>query len=224
MAALVQLPTCLHALAYARALDPSCLAGCSPELTSHMPPIDFCNRMDPRAHLANIRTQRVVLAKRHPHGNSSPRREEPAEQLRTRGRPTTDRRIDSRMATARPTDLPSFESTRTPLVAMLTPSSTGWSTAAICGSDPSRRRTSSPWHARPRPGHDRGRVPLGPPSTVPRERNDGQPHPGCLPPIPSSLRCAEAPLLRGVAAQPAGFPVSAEPDHATLFLPNRAGS
>jgi hypothetical protein len=57
------------------------------------------------------------------------------------------------------------------------------------------RRISSPWHARPRPGHDRGRVPLGPPSIGPRERNDGQPHPRCLPPIPSSLRCARGAVV-----------------------------
>lgn len=53
-AAETQLPTCIHELAHAFSLDPPCLAGCSPEQEGRMPSIDFCNRMDPRAHLANL--------------------------------------------------------------------------------------------------------------------------------------------------------------------------
>jgi hypothetical protein len=45
---------CLHELAHAFSLDPPDLAGCSPESEGRMPSIDFCNRMDPRAHLANL--------------------------------------------------------------------------------------------------------------------------------------------------------------------------
>lgn len=45
---------CLHELARAFSLDPPDLAGCSPESEGRMPSIDFCNRMDPRAHLANL--------------------------------------------------------------------------------------------------------------------------------------------------------------------------
>lgn len=46
-AALTQRPTCFHVMACADPLDSPRLAGCSPELKSHMPPTDFCNRMRP---------------------------------------------------------------------------------------------------------------------------------------------------------------------------------
>jgi len=49
-------PSFRHAFAHSRnhLLDLLCRAGYSPELTGHMPLIDFCNRMDPRARRGTI--------------------------------------------------------------------------------------------------------------------------------------------------------------------------
>lgn len=85
---LARLPTCFHGLAHACLLDPPCLAGCSPEPASHMPPIDFCNRVTPRAHPYELSEPgRLVLAKRPPAGSSSLGREEPAVLRRNQGSP-----------------------------------------------------------------------------------------------------------------------------------------
>jgi hypothetical protein len=137
----------------------------------------------------------LVLAKRPPTSSPSLGREEPADLCRSQGSP----------GDASPYRLPA----RRPLVARIYPSSTksrtpscrdantggDWkgSPAATCGRGTSLAgglaRLGS---ARPRPGHDllgRG-LPLGPLPFVPREWRESRLHPGCLPPIPSSRRCA----------------------------------
>jgi hypothetical protein len=107
---LARRPTCFHGLAHACLLDPPCFAGCSPEPASHMPPIDFCNRVTPRAHAyeppnpaGRCLRSALLPAARPLAGRSRPF------SVETRGRPATHRRIDSRTATARRTDLPQLD-------------------------------------------------------------------------------------------------------------------
>lgn len=136
-----------------------------------------------------------MLAKRPLAGSSSLGREEPADLCRSQGSPGDaspyrrphDDRSSYGFTPARPR-------VGHPRVATSTPAVTGkWSPAAACGRGTSLTRGSTRLgSARPRPGHDllgRG-LPLGPLPFVPREWREGQLHPGCLPPIPSSRRCA----------------------------------
>jgi hypothetical protein len=103
-------PACFHGLAHACLLDPPCLAGCSPEPASHMPPIDFCNRVTPRAHACEPPnpTSRCLRSDHPPAARPLTGRSRPIS-ADPRGRPATHRRIDSRTATARRTDLPQLD-------------------------------------------------------------------------------------------------------------------
>jgi len=204
-----QLPTCFDEPAYANPLDPPCLTGCSPELASHMPPNRLLQSSEPTS---------------TPYVRSEPGRpclrsdvQPAARPLAGESQPSSFESGVARQFLAvstpawRPLALriyPDSSSSRTPSCREAD-TAFDWkkSTTAICGGDPSRRRISSPWHARPRPGHDRGRgLPLGPPSIAPRERCDGRLHPGCLPPFPSSLRLRRGALLARGGGSAGGFP------------------
>lgn len=161
-----------------------------------MPPIDFCNRVAPRAHACEPPnpTSRCLRSDHSP----------AARPLAGRNRPISAdpgvarRRIAVSTPARRPLVVriyPSSTSSRTP---SCRDADTGgdWkvSPAATCGRGTSLAGGSTRLgSARPRPGHDllgRG-LPLGPLPFGPREWPKSQLHPGCLPPIPSSRRCAD---------------------------------
>lgn len=197
---LARRPTCFHGLAHACPLDPPCLAGCSPEPASHMPPIDFCNRVAPRAHpYERSEPGRLVLAKRPPAGSSSLGREEPAVLRRNQGSP----------GDASPYRLPhcdrspyGFTPARPrvghPHVAKLTPAVTGKSHRRLPAVEVPLLREDQRALAAPGRGlatTDGRGLPLGPLSLGPREWPKSRLHPGCLPPVPSSRRCAQGASL-----------------------------
>lgn len=63
--------------------------GCSPARMCHMPPVDFCNRYDPRTHLRSSQTS-ISLARTNPPRSSDPLvpANRPCEQGPLRGGPT----------------------------------------------------------------------------------------------------------------------------------------
>jgi hypothetical protein len=154
---LARRPTCFHGLAHACLLDPPCLAGCSPEPASHMPPIDFCNRVAPRAHAYEppnpaggcLRSDLLPAARAWQGGAG-----------RSPSKPgVARRRIAVSTPARRPLAVriyPSSTSSRTP---SCRDANTGgdWkmSPAATCGRGTSLARGSARLgSARPRPGHD----------------------------------------------------------------------
>jgi hypothetical protein len=150
-------PTCFHELAHACLLDPPCLAGCSPEPASHMPPIDFCNRVAPRAHACEPPNPASwCLRSDHPPA---------ARPLAGRSRPISAdpgvarRRIAVSTPARRPLVVriyPSSTSSRTPSCRD-TDTGGDWkgSPAATCGRGTSLAGGSARLgSARPRPGHD----------------------------------------------------------------------
>lgn len=238
-----QLPTCLHESAHAVPLDLPRLAGFSPE------------RSEPHAAHRLLQSGRPTstpnelpnpagkcLRSDLSTGSSSLGREEPADLARTRGRPVLMRRFDPRATTARRTDLPQLVSvSRTPSCRDADASG-DWngSPAATCGCGNVRNspavdigylrlgRIRSPWHARPRPGHDlvgRG-LPLGPlalPATRIAKRS-------AAPRVPSTALPRGRPARGGSSGSRGGdsagrvSPIPAEPVHATPFSPGRPRS
>lgn len=84
-----------------------------------MPSIDFCNRMDPRAHLANLPNPELVRRSNHTREDATERRRcrwpvplaEPGQPNvhEVRGRPALSRRTNPRTATACRADLPRLD-------------------------------------------------------------------------------------------------------------------
>jgi hypothetical protein len=218
LATQAQLPARVHGSAHANPLDPPCFTGCSPEPASHMPPIDFCNRVSPRAHPAYIPNPVVRACEAPSNRQLAPWQGRAGRALSNQGSPG---------------GCPSFRPPRsdrspcgfTPIrfVESDTHLSRSWhrrrpdeSTTAICGCDPSRREDqfalacqAETW-PRPRPWLAVRAASLRTARTL---RDSAAPR---VPSTrPSSWRGARGAPPRGVAAQPAGFPGSAEPAHTT---------
>jgi hypothetical protein len=158
-----------------------------------VPPIDICNRVDPRAHLTSFPNPVDVLAKRRPNRQLVPWQGGASRAASSQGSPGDDSPF------RRPRDDRSprgFTPIRLqlghPHVAMLTPAPTGmvddgdlrW--RSLSREDQLALAAQAEAWPRPRPWLAvRAAV-----TTAPRERRGGRLHPGCLPPIPSSRRRA----------------------------------
>jgi hypothetical protein len=178
---------------------PKLLAGYSPDLPGHVPPVDFCNRMDPQAQPRPLQTPPLTaMASHRTVGSVAPGEAPPAELSRFRGRraalapPRLPRRPPApTWIYPKPIDPDTFCRSLMPL--------TPWKSAlATTGRKPIPPTTpfetlgGSACRARHAP-KNAARL-EGPPRTVARESNCPWPHPRCLPP--------QRPLCHPTAAFP----------------------
>lgn len=172
---------------------------------------------------------RTVLAKRPPTGSPSLGREEPADLCRHQGSPGDESPYRRPHSDRSPYGFtPARPRVGHPRVAMRTPAVTGKNHRRLPAVEVPPFREDPRALAAPGRGlatTDGRGLPLGPLPFVPREWREGRLHPGCLPPIPSSRRCAwGASWGEGRRLGRRVSPVRRSLARATPFLPERPGT